>query len=725
MNRDSSPSGSPLRPGASSRRGRWLLLLLPLVLGAGGLLFAGHFFSGAPAGTEAPAPRAPAPPREAPAPREPARWAPGASARPLPPATPLSPEEAEREEQRRQAQARLDQARFTLDTYRQGTRYPPESRPISDEPDQVYPASPERKQPLGKDKGNFSLRLKQEKVFVVGDETVRFFVGCENANTGEPVQCEVHSANAHEAPHMAEAGQLSAVPLDFNDSGRGGDEVAGDGTWTGSFQPSRQGFALFEGSLRVEFRVRANGNTEGGSFFDISFTPTPPATFTGKVREVVEQGSLQLYVGLQVRKPGRYVMAARVDDEAGVPFSYASFNDELTAGTREVKFTVFGALLRDKNPDYPLKLRDVEGFLLRERGDPDRECSSRSPATCTPRRNTPRIASPRTSGRARSGSATSTSTPGTWTPPRRTWTRSMARRAPRPPEHLVTGLKPGGGEGQAPAMRLLPWLLAALLTSGCSTPRTAVVPGPAPSCVLDAPPELIPVNNPGPGELNEFFDLPDAPAWWAPAPMDAEREQLPRGPRHPARGSGAAPACPAGAAAHRLCRHGGQARPARGGELRPGPRRKRGQDAPANCLEWRLLQRQARATPCSSTPPSSTPTSCAATDGSGCTSRQAQRGGQAAARGARPGGGGREERVRARGAPAQPPLHVRPRAGRSDVHHRGHARRHRRGARPQPHRRAGLPPMREHFGLRGAWLTNGLDSIHYSAEDFGRLSAWE
>jgi hypothetical protein len=33
--------------------------------------------------------------------------------------------------------------------------------------------------------------------------------------------------------------------------------------------------------------------------------------------------------------------------------------------------------------------------------------------------------------------------------------------------------------------------------------------------------------------------------------------------------------------------------------------------------------------------------------------------------------------------------------------------------------------MREHFGLKGAWLTNGLDSIHYTSEDFDRLSAWK
>ncbi|PTL79007.1 choice-of-anchor X domain-containing protein [Vitiosangium sp. GDMCC 1.1324] len=354
-------------------RGRWFLLLVPLVLGAGGLLLSvglirpgsGEADSSAPGPESSPADA----PRDVPPPRMPARpSAPAPST-----AASLSPEEAEREEQRQLWEKRLERARFTLDSYRKSTRYPPESRSIKEHPDLVYPGSSERKQPLSRDSRDVSLVLKQEKVFVVGDEVVRFFVGCENANSHEPLPCEVHSALAHEAPHMAQAGQLSSVPLDFNDSGRNGDEVAGDGTWTGSFQPSRQGFAMFEGTLRVEFRVRANGSTEGGAFFDIMFTPAAPATFTGKVREVVEHGSLQLYVGLQVRKPGRYVMAGRVDDEAGVPFAYVSFNEELTAGAREVKFTVFGLLLHDEHPDFPLKLRDVEGFLLRENADPDRE----------------------------------------------------------------------------------------------------------------------------------------------------------------------------------------------------------------------------------------------------------------------------------------------------------------------------------------------------------------
>jgi hypothetical protein len=92
------------------------------------------------------------------------------------------------------------------------------------------------------------------------------------------------------------------------------------------------------------------------------------------VREVLdEKGSLQLYLGMEVRKAGRYVVAGRVDDESGVPFAYVSFNEELKEGTQEVKLTIAGNLVHDEAPTFPLKLRDVEGFLLKEAGDPDRE----------------------------------------------------------------------------------------------------------------------------------------------------------------------------------------------------------------------------------------------------------------------------------------------------------------------------------------------------------------
>jgi hypothetical protein len=269
-------------------------------------------------------------------------------------------------------QKRLERAKFSLDRYIQGTRYPPESRPIREHPDQEQLATPERTQPLKRDSADAQLKLKQDKVFVAGDEVVHFSVGCEG-QARQPLPCQVTSAMAREAEHMlAGEAPLAGVPLAFVDDGTQGDALARDGILTASFQPSKQGFPLFSGTLRISLQVRS-GSAEGSAFFDILYTPSPPARFTGKVREAVEHGSLQLYVGLQVRRAGRYVVAGRVDDEAGVPFGYVAFNEELPVGVQEVKFTVFGKLILDEAPTFPLKLRDVEGFLLKEQGDPDRE----------------------------------------------------------------------------------------------------------------------------------------------------------------------------------------------------------------------------------------------------------------------------------------------------------------------------------------------------------------
>lgn len=294
-------------------------------------------------------------------------------------ASPVDPAVEECEAKRQLWEKRLERAKRTLESYVAATRYPPESRPGREHPDQMELAEPERTLPLDREgardgTSDVQLRLKQDKVFVVGDEAVVFTVACEDARR-MPRPCQVVSAVAHEADHMPGAGGVQGVPLAFGDDGVNGDTVAGDGLHTARFLPSKQGFPMYSGTLRVDVRVRSAG-TEGASFFDVLYTPAPPATFTRKVREVEEEGSLQLYLGIQVRKAGRYVVSGRLDDESGVPFAYVSFNEELTEGLHEVRLTVFGKLIRDEAPTFPLRLRDVDGFLLKESGDPDRELMS-------------------------------------------------------------------------------------------------------------------------------------------------------------------------------------------------------------------------------------------------------------------------------------------------------------------------------------------------------------
>lgn len=75
----------------------------------------------------------------------------------------------------------------------------------------------------------------------------------------------------------------------------------------------------------------------------------------------------------------RCVVSGRVDDANGVPFALVQFNDEVATGSREFKLQVFGALVLDKRPAFPLRLRDVDGFLLIPDKFPDRATMARQP----------------------------------------------------------------------------------------------------------------------------------------------------------------------------------------------------------------------------------------------------------------------------------------------------------------------------------------------------------
>ncbi|MFD2270461.1 hypothetical protein ACFS07_03130 [Undibacterium arcticum] len=73
-----------------------------------------------------------------------------------------------------------------------------------------------------------------------------------------------------------------------------------------------------------------------------------------------------------MRIAGRYVVTGRVDDAKGKPFALVTFNELLTQGSNEVRLTVFGKLMRDQTPSFPLALRDVDAYLLKQDTDPDR-----------------------------------------------------------------------------------------------------------------------------------------------------------------------------------------------------------------------------------------------------------------------------------------------------------------------------------------------------------------
>ena len=284
-----------------------------------------------------------------------------------------------RQEQLALWRGRYERAEQIYASYRDATRYPYDSRPISEHPDQVRPFAPiaeelKLRNANGDVVKGVRLRTSQERVFLSGTESVKFSVAAVDEND-RSLPLVIRSAQAQSIPDSRTPIRLVQANVIFSDDGAGADDTSGDGTYSGRLTPAAQGFQNFGGTVRLLVEMAVDGQ-QGVAHFDVVYTPDVPATWAG-VREALEAGSLNFYLKANVRLAGRYVVSARVDDANGVPFALLQFNDEVAAGSREFKLQVFGALVLDKSPAFPLRLRDVDGFLLVPDKFPDRATMAR------------------------------------------------------------------------------------------------------------------------------------------------------------------------------------------------------------------------------------------------------------------------------------------------------------------------------------------------------------
>jgi hypothetical protein len=280
----------------------------------------------------------------------------------------------ERSERRRQLVSNFQLADHTLCSYRAGSRYPAGSRPIAENADQNYPNNPVtethpmRLQGGGADT-SVQLQTSQSRVYMASNEAVAFSLRAVDA-AGQVQPLVITRAVAQGITYDGTR-QTPQVSVPFADDGGGADPVPNDGAFAGVLAPAQTGLAGFAGTVRTEVRYSVNGKN-GAVIFDVIYTPELPATWTGQVREAVENGSLNFYLPAEVRMPGRYIISGRVDDARGKPFALLTFNDVLGPGPNEVRLTMFGKLMRDQDAALPLTLRDVDGYLLKENTDPDR-----------------------------------------------------------------------------------------------------------------------------------------------------------------------------------------------------------------------------------------------------------------------------------------------------------------------------------------------------------------
>ncbi len=286
---------------------------------------------------------------------------------------------AERARRRQQLVDNYALADHTYCSYREGSMYPAHSRPMSQNPDQAYPNRPvlETNPMRGDDRRSnpdILVQTSQSRVFLAAGESVAFSLRAIEPN-GTVVPLVITRALA---AGIVTTGKrpTAQVPLAFADDGAGADPVAGDNAFAGVLTPAQTGLAGFHGTIRTEVRYAAGGKN-GALIFDVIYSPRLPAVWAGAPREVLEDGSLAFVLRAEVRQPGRYVVTGRIDDAKGRPFALATFNEVLGPGPNDIKLVVFGKLMHDGGPVLPLTLRDVDGYLLKENVDPDRELMPR------------------------------------------------------------------------------------------------------------------------------------------------------------------------------------------------------------------------------------------------------------------------------------------------------------------------------------------------------------
>jgi len=144
-------------------------------------------------------------------------------------------------------QSRLERAREALEGYLQAARYPHESRPASEHPDQMRPFDPVAEdQPLrvpgGSAMQGVRLKTTQERTFLSGNEHARITLSLVDAND-RPLALRVQRAVLKEVPQPGATTRSAEFAILVNDSGQAGDTQALDGVFTAWVQPQAQGFA--------------------------------------------------------------------------------------------------------------------------------------------------------------------------------------------------------------------------------------------------------------------------------------------------------------------------------------------------------------------------------------------------------------------------------------------------------------------------------------------------
>ncbi len=250
-------------------------------------------------------------------------------------------------------------------SYRELARFPEWSQPLA--PGSADPIAAEREASVqtltGPGGAGPALSVWASDMRYEAGDTARFF-----ASLHQPVGGD---ADALPAPASTVGGwTVSAELVDGNgrqlahltyrDDGKGGDDTAGDGIYSASYQlPEAQQPPVGQ-AVNVGIKVTAVNEAEetrsaiGGFLYS-----HPGARLTGNFRDRVANGNLLIGAEVQVEAAGRYHLSGVLGGVGGLPLATTQTALQLEPGSYWIELPVYGLILREAGLSGPFTLNSV------------------------------------------------------------------------------------------------------------------------------------------------------------------------------------------------------------------------------------------------------------------------------------------------------------------------------------------------------------------------------
>ncbi|MCB1174107.1 MAG: hypothetical protein KDK39_11095 [Leptospiraceae bacterium] len=265
-----------------------------------------------------------------------------------------------------------------LERFKKWAQYPPQSRPLTEgNVDLIDPYNAE-KTPLSviakpgkncKERSEGGFECEEDPVFSetkckmtpessisVGKHDFRLTLYCHN-NQGEKLAISNLSAKMERWFNRQRFGSLP--PISMGDDGTNGDQKAGDKIYTIVVRTGTQDWGQM--TVTADFEVEGLKHSQRADFYS---TPHIVAEFNeGGIRDSVEDGSLYIYVPVNIKKAGYYEFQANLQEAGGDKrfIAHSTVREDFKAGPQNIRFEFFGKIIRDINVDGPYVVREIRG----------------------------------------------------------------------------------------------------------------------------------------------------------------------------------------------------------------------------------------------------------------------------------------------------------------------------------------------------------------------------